>query len=131
MFRDCQRAQCGWNMSYDRGKAGVLGGDWTVGEAEPGPVQLVTLKVSRSNSGFSEEPAYLQIQAQPSNLSQVVKVIFSFPYAHSFSLFLHYFDFIRKEGCYFLCPFRDPNNRYYFQVPITDEEIKAQSTEVP
>lgn len=97
MFRDCQRAQCGWNMRYDRGKAGVLGGDWTVGEAELGPVQLVTLKVSGSNSGFSEEPAYLQIQAQPSNLSQVVKVIFSFPSAHPFSLFLHYFEFYQER----------------------------------
>lgn len=91
MFRDCQRTQCGWNMRYDRGEAGVLGGNCTAGEAEPGPVQPITFKVSGSNSGFSEEPAHPQIQAQPSNLSQVVKLIFSFPSAHSFSLFLHYF----------------------------------------
>lgn len=53
MFRDCQKVQCGWNTRYGRGKPGVVGGDCTVEEAEPGPVQPVTLKVSGSNSGFS------------------------------------------------------------------------------
>lgn len=53
MFRDCQKAQCGWNIRYDRGKAGVLGGDHTVGEAEPGAVQPVNLKVNGSNPRVS------------------------------------------------------------------------------
>lgn len=80
-----------------------------LGEAEPGLVQPVTLKVNGSNPRVSQEPAHLRIQAQHSSHSQSSKGdIFIAIYSFFFLISSLLLNFVRKEGCYFLCPFRDP-----------------------
>lgn len=40
MFRNRQKAQCGWNMRCSRDEAGPLGGERSVGEADLGQCSL-------------------------------------------------------------------------------------------
>lgn len=57
MLRNCSEVQ--------PEEAGDGQGDHMMWEADPGPVQSLTLKASGSNPGFTEEPTTLQVQATP------------------------------------------------------------------